>query len=302
MTALEICNLALGHLGANRITALGVRASGFVQVGAEVAEDTATIAGSIFTLKADAAEISTYVQIGATSGETARSLMEEVNQSAAGASVEADSSTQVQYGYIPGIRVYITARAPGTAGNAITLAEAGSSFTVSGATLTGGTANDGSTEAILLDTIYPKCRDALLMARPWSFALEQFGLTLLSDADPLWQYTHRLYLPPRLLQIVELDGNPEWKQIGRYVYLDDDVADANAVARVEPDRFSAPFIEALALKVAADLCVPLTENRALALELEQRARLALRQAASVDGKPGRSEIKESSWFRLARGG
>ena len=114
-------------------------ASGTVTVGTMVANDTVTIAGRIFTLSTLPSEDQDYtkVTIGASAAATATNLAAKINQWAAcqnNPTVSATVSSNV---------VTVCAATEGAAGNAITLAETGTTFTVSGATLTGGSDTGG---------------------------------------------------------------------------------------------------------------------------------------------------------------
>lgn len=123
------------------VTIEDLRAKGTITVGTAAANDTVVVAGQTFTLVAaatvvDQADYAT-VKIGANANETAANLAAAINKWQACknvATVSASATTNV---------VTVTAVAEGTAGNAITLVETGSSFTISGATLAGGSATGG---------------------------------------------------------------------------------------------------------------------------------------------------------------
>lgn len=118
-----------------------LRAKGTVSVGTAVAGDTVVVGGKTFTLVASIPGVDnpdyTLVLIGATAAATAANLAAAINKWQANlnvSTVTASAASNV---------VTVTAVADGTAGNAITLAEVGTSFTVSGSTLAGGSATGG---------------------------------------------------------------------------------------------------------------------------------------------------------------
>lgn len=117
-----------------------VNASGTVTAGTVVAGDTVTIAGLTYTLVSNPTVIAagdySKVKVGASATEAATNLAAAVNarEGSRTALVIATSAVAV---------VTITAVAEGVAGNSIALTEVGTTFTVSGAVLAGGTATGG---------------------------------------------------------------------------------------------------------------------------------------------------------------
>lgn len=99
------------------------------------AAETATIAGKVITFRAAADPDEDEVTIGATLNATAANLAAFIN------------AHRNDFGVAGGVTAsaagaVVTVRSPGTAGNAVTLAEAGANIAASGANLTGGTDSD----------------------------------------------------------------------------------------------------------------------------------------------------------------
>lgn len=100
------------------------------------AGETVTINGDVFTFRALADADTDYeVAIGATLAETATNLKNAIN------------NVRNDFGIAGGVIAtssagVVTVKSPGTAGNAVTLAEAGANIAVSGGTLSGGTDSD----------------------------------------------------------------------------------------------------------------------------------------------------------------
>lgn len=117
-----------------------VNASGTVTAGTVVAGDSVTIAGLTYTLVSNPTVVAagdySKVKVGASATDAATNLAAAVNarEGSRTALVIATSAVAV---------VTITAVAEGVAGNSIALTEVGTTFTVSGAVLTGGTATGG---------------------------------------------------------------------------------------------------------------------------------------------------------------
>lgn len=117
-------------------TIANTKATGTITVGTEAAGDTVTVAGTVYTARDTLTGTGNEFLIAALPADTAVNLAAAINyaEDRATNAVRATAATNV---------VTVTAVADGTAGNALTLAETGSSFTVSGATLAGGTATGG---------------------------------------------------------------------------------------------------------------------------------------------------------------
>lgn len=118
-----------------------VRATGTVTVGTVAAGDTVTVAGLTYTLVANDAVVQAHdkskVKVGASANDCAANLAAAINAREASRSAQ-----QVSASVLTNV-VTVTAIAEGTSGNALTLAETGNTFAVSGATLAGGTATGG---------------------------------------------------------------------------------------------------------------------------------------------------------------
>ena len=117
------------------------RASGTVTAaGAGTAGDTVSIAGLTYTLVAANATVApadkTKVKVAADAAGLAANLLTAVQAR------EANRDTKVTVSRNAAV-LTVTAFAGGTDGNALALAETGNSFTISGATLTGGAATGG---------------------------------------------------------------------------------------------------------------------------------------------------------------
>lgn len=123
------------------VSIVDLRASGTITVGTAAAGDTVSVDGQVFTLVAEGTAVAahdyTKVVIGADADATAAALADAINRweaNRAAPEVSASAAAAV---------VTLTARAEGTGGNSVALAEAGTSFTVSGETLAGGSDTGG---------------------------------------------------------------------------------------------------------------------------------------------------------------
>lgn len=101
--------------------------------------DKVTINGTDFTL-------GTHFGLSAHDAEQAELLAGAINGGQQPFSVTSTGIVRPYFAYFVGNSVVVVATAPGTGGNAITLAETGASFSVSGATLSGGTSNGAGSQ------------------------------------------------------------------------------------------------------------------------------------------------------------
>lgn len=148
-TILSAWNLASGAITdvTAQMSIVSTTASGTLTLDTVVEDDTCVIAGVTFTAK-DAPSANTQFLVGDDDTETAANLANTLN------------AYQTRYGGPVPIQyvatsdaavVTITAKADGTAGNAITTVGS-TNITASGATLTGGTATGGVESAVDQDT------------------------------------------------------------------------------------------------------------------------------------------------------
>lgn len=154
---------------------------------------------------------------------------------------------------------------------------------------------DPSKNAGILKAAFPAIRDAVLEARDWTFATERFDLAP-DAALPAFGYAARFALPGSVLRVVScevLEGSDlEWVREGAFILTRDAAPRlfVKGIVRVEDSSLWSPgFAQALAARLAADLCVPLTENRAVGADLWALYERKLKDAAANDGRQGRSQ-------------
>jgi hypothetical protein len=130
------------HVGASVPSLVSAIATGTVNItGLPVAAETVTIGGQIYTWRAAVGATANEVKIGADATASAANLAAAINLGAGSGTVYGSATTvNASVTASPAIGVVtLTSRLAGTVGNAITLTEASTNLTVSGATLTGGT-------------------------------------------------------------------------------------------------------------------------------------------------------------------
>jgi len=146
---------------------------------------------------------------------------------------------------------------------------------------------EGTAEAEVASNLYPGLRDALLSCYPWSFATGQMELNRL-EAVPVADLAHAFQLPAGLLRVISA-GSGRGRGIAYRIHEGRLHADAAAVTltyvfRPAEAEFPPFFAAALVAKLAAEFCLPLTENATRAEVLHRLAEADLRLARLSDSQ------------------
>ncbi len=144
--------------------------------------------------------------------------------------------------------------------------------------------DDADASAAVAATLYPVVAEATLTAHPWSFTLKRAKLTAL-DAEPLVDFGVRFALPTdflRALYVDERGASPRYALVGGELHTD--ARDVVLTYQFRPDEAVFPpfFRAALIAKLAAELCLPVTENTARAEALDALAERELERAWAID--------------------
>lgn len=157
--------------------------------------------------------------------------------------------------------------------------------------------DEGSTNADLCNRFYPIVRDSVLRSHPWNCAIYRQDLSRLVAA-PIFEYTYQYQLPsdPYCLRVLGIEDESEdtnYKIEGRYLLTDEDAVAIKYIGRVtDPNQFDSLLTEAIGLRLASRLALPVTGNRALAEMMEVLYRASLQEARTVDGMEGTIEKGE----------
>ena len=148
--------------------------------------------------------------------------------------------------------------------------------------------DEGTAEAEVAANLYPGVRDALLSIHPWSFATGQASLARLS-ARPTGDFQNAFQLPPGFLRA--LSAGPPGAGRGLAYRILESRLHTNAeqvvltyVFRPDESGFPPFFDAALVARLAAEFCLPLTENSGRAEMLHRLAEAELRSARLADSQ------------------
>ncbi len=136
--------------------------------------------------------------------------------------------------------------------------------------------------------LYPAARDALLSLHPWSFATAQATLPRLA-AKPVADFAHAFQLPAGFLRALSA-GAPgsgrglSYRLFEDRLHCDSEQVTLSYIFRPEEGALPPFFASALATRLAAELCIPLTENTSRAQMLFAQAEAELRAARLADSQ------------------
>jgi len=147
---------------------------------------------------------------------------------------------------------------------------------------------DGSAEARVAALLYPLARDALLSTHPWSFGTRQTELARLTTG-PTATFTYAYQLPNDFLKALSAGNGGQgrglvFQIVNRQLHTDAAAAVLTYVFRPSEGDFPAYFNAALAARLAAEFCLPLTENSSRAERLARLAEAELKVAKLVDSQ------------------
>ena len=163
---------------------------------------------------------------------------------------------------------------------------------------------DGSHEAALASVLYDGIRDAFLSQHIWNFATKRARLVAAADFVPL-DYAYGYVLPSDFLRAIKLVSEAgdslSYRIVHGHVETDHRDVWLFYIARVDEADFPPFFQEAFVARLAADLCLPLTENSSRARLLMTRATLLLREAKTLDSQQDSPEGFEDFSLLTVRG-
>lgn len=167
--------------------------------------------------------------------------------------------------------------------------------------------NDESTSAILCNANYHDARKSVLEATAWTFATKRTTLAQIAGA-PVWPlYGVQYAIPADSLRILEMSENgfnstfEHWViESGRLLCNTQKVWVRYIWDVLDTSKFSPMFVQALAARLAADMSIPLTNDRVLQKDMWSLYELKVSGATTVDGLQGRRQQIRSPRLIAAR--
>ena len=148
--------------------------------------------------------------------------------------------------------------------------------------------SDGSAESEIAGLLYGPVRDALLSSYGWSFATGQVALTPLVT-PPVADYTRAFQLPVDYLRALSAGQGGRGRGLNYRIFRGSLHANADSVLltyifRPDESEFPPYFNAALITRLAAEFCIPLTENSSRAEALIGIADLEISRARQTDAQ------------------
>lgn len=150
--------------------------------------------------------------------------------------------------------------------------------------------DDGTAESDVAGSLYDSTRDALLSAHPWSFATGQVTLPRLT-ATPVADFDFAYQLPSDFLRALSVGNGDSGRGRGavyriqeRRIHTDVEPLVLTYIFRPDEVNFPPFFDQALIVRLAAEFCLPLTENTSRAELMANLAEQEFRRAKLVDGQ------------------
>ena len=158
-------------------------------------------------------------------------------------------------------------------------------------------ATDDTNEARYCRRFYASSVDSVLRSHPWNCAIHRRTLTPLSDTpDGDWDYQYQLPANPwclRVLQVGEIEDQPiEWVVEGRNLLCNEGTSiKLKYIKRItDTNEFDALLVQAIALKMAIKMCMPLVKDQKIKDSLIKELELVVMpEARSTDAQEGSTQ-------------
>jgi len=119
-----------------------------------------------------------------------------------------------------------------------------------------------------------------------------------------FDYTYSIALPADCLRVLRVNDNllkPDWRVEAGRIVTNDDLIELKYIYDVtDYTTMSVDFYECLALYIATDVCLPLTQNDQRKAELKQEFQLALSKARHSDATEDSAEQLEANEWIASR--
>jgi hypothetical protein len=155
---------------------------------------------------------------------------------------------------------------------------------------------DGTAESEIAGALFAPTRDAILSAYPWSFASTQTALNKLSQS-PIADYQNAFQLPNGFLRAISAGQGGRGRGLNYRIakgtlHTDSEDVILSYIYRPEEEEFPPYFDMVIIARLAAEFCIPITENTSRADALFRLADLEFARARQIDAQqdsPGRIE-------------
>lgn len=150
--------------------------------------------------------------------------------------------------------------------------------------------DDDTKTARYCKALFADTRDFVLRSYPWRFALKRYVLAPLKD-KPLFGYDYQFAVPSDCLRVWKTQEQERYQVEGRCILADRNIFNFIGISRIEdPTLFDPMFVEALALRLGAELAVPLTASVSLKENLTKEFQDFVQQAKTASAMEGVQDV------------
>jgi hypothetical protein len=165
--------------------------------------------------------------------------------------------------------------------------------------------NDGTAESEIAGALYAPVRDALLSSYAWGFAHAHASLTKLSQS-PLADYQNAFALPNNYLRALSVGQAGRSRGVPYRIAQGQIHSDAESIIlsyifRPEEEEYPPYFDMVIIARLAAEFCIPVTENTSRADALYRLADLEFARARQIDAQQDTPNRIESFTLTDIRG-
>lgn len=148
--------------------------------------------------------------------------------------------------------------------------------------------DDGTVESDIAGALYGPVRDTVLSSYPWSFAVKQAPLNQLQQA-PVADYAYAYQLPNDVLRVISIGEasrgrGAHYRIAADSIHTDITNASMTYIFRPEEETFPPFFDDVLITRLAAEFCLPVTEQITRANSLFSHAENTFKAAKQIDGQ------------------
>ena len=145
--------------------------------------------------------------------------------------------------------------------------------------------SDEGAGAQVAGNLYPETYRGVLAEHPWTFALKEQLLNLLSQSpDDLTGFSNAFQLPPDLIRLWAVLSHSNYTIVGSLVYSNENELLARYVYQVEETELPPHFTKALEYKLASEFSISIREDVQMAGFYEKKYLQFVALARSIDSQ------------------
>ena len=159
---------------------------------------------------------------------------------------------------------------------------------------------DGTTAANLCNRGWPLTRDQVLRDHPWNFAIKRVVTSPLVT-NPVFGFAYQHQVPSDIIRLLDIEGlsTGEYQREGEVILANDQSLRIRYIAKItDPNKYDSLFLDAVATRLAFELCESLTQSNSKKELLWNEYQEALVTARRVDAQENPPRIfEESDWIK-----